>query len=108
MRALLAAGADANARDPLGATPLHDAAWNGNREIAALLIAHGAEVNARHLEAGSTPLHYAVIKDNLGVAEVLLEHGADVRATSRSGATALHMAAVRGYREMAALQVRRR
>jgi hypothetical protein len=25
-------------------------------EIAALLIAHGADVNARHLEAGSTPL----------------------------------------------------
>ena len=25
-------------------------------EIAELLIAHGADVNARHLEAGSTPL----------------------------------------------------
>jgi ankyrin repeat protein len=40
VRALLAAGADANTRDALGATPLHDAAWTGNREIAALLIAH--------------------------------------------------------------------
>ena len=46
VRALLAAGANINARDSLGATALHDAAWTGKREIAALLIAHGADVNA--------------------------------------------------------------
>src|ERR1035438_1330754 len=69
VRALLAAGADANTRDALGAAPLHDAAWTGNREIAALLIAHRADVNAHHLEAGSTPLQFAAIKDNREVAE---------------------------------------
>ena len=83
VRALLAAGADSNTRDALGATPLHDAAWTGNREIAALLIAHRADVNAHHLEAGSTPLHYAVIKDNREVAELLLTHGAAVDAVDR-------------------------
>ena len=44
-----------------------------------------------------------MIKDNREVAELLLAHGADVDAADRSGATALHLAATRGYREMAAL-----
>jgi ankyrin repeat protein len=47
------------------------------------MIAHGAEVNARHAEAGSTPLDYAVIKDNRDVAELLLAHGAAVEAADR-------------------------
>jgi len=34
----IAGGADVNRRDALGATPLHDAAWSGNREIAAYLM----------------------------------------------------------------------
>ena len=64
----VAAGADVNERDALGATPLHDAAWNGIVEIAAYLIEHGAAVNAQHAEGGSEPLAYAVIKNDLPMA----------------------------------------
>jgi ankyrin repeat protein len=49
--------------------------------------------------------NYAVIKDNREVAELLLAHGAAVEAADRSGATALHLAATRGYRDMVALLV---
>ena len=38
VRTLLNAGIDPNFRDPLGATLLHDAAWNGNQQIAELLL----------------------------------------------------------------------
>src|SRR5215467_3108124 len=98
VRELLNAGGDPNFRDHLGATPLHDAAWNGYKEIAELLLDHRADVNARHIEAGSTPLHYAIIKDHAGIVAVLLAHGAEVKATYRSGATPLHLAAGGGYR----------
>jgi len=58
---LLDAGANVNSRDALGATPLHDAAWNGY-QICPLLIERHADVNARHLEAAPRPA-LSVIKD---------------------------------------------
>ena len=81
----IASGADVNQRDALGATPLHDAAWNGNREIALYLLEHGANVKARHAEGGSVPIAYAVIKNDLAMVELLLSHGADVRTADNSG-----------------------
>src|ERR1022692_3228112 len=94
---LIAHGAGVNDRDSLGATPLHDAAWSGNVEIAAWLIEHGADVKAVHAEGGSTPLAYAVMKNDVAMVELLLARGADVKAADKSGATALHLAANRGY-----------
>ena len=43
---LIAKGADVNAKDEFGYTPLHHAAWNGRTEIDEMLIADGADVNA--------------------------------------------------------------
>jgi ankyrin repeat protein len=55
---LLDRGADVDARDFLGATPLGWAALRGHKNVAALLLARGALVNARAL-SGKTPLHLA-------------------------------------------------
>ena len=89
VREAIAGGADVNRPDGLGATPLHDAAWNGNREIAACLLEHGANVKARHAEGGSMPIAYAVIKNDLAMVELLLAHGADVKAADNYAATPL-------------------
>jgi ankyrin repeat protein len=47
VQALLDAGADVNAKDEDGLTPLHRAALAGHKEIVELLITKGAEVNAK-------------------------------------------------------------
>ena len=101
--ALLAAGFDANAvgaealANRIGTTrPLHVAARNESTQVAALLIEHGAEIEAR--DGGWTPLHHALLsgveRPALRTANLLLEHGADVNAATRvMGWTPLHLAA---------------
>jgi ankyrin repeat protein len=48
----LAAGADVNAKDKYGFTPLYQTARFGHKEVAELLIANGADVNAKMLDGG--------------------------------------------------------
>jgi hypothetical protein len=51
---LLTRGALVNVQSAGGMTPLHLAAEYGHKEIVALLLAHGADVNARNSD-GQTP-----------------------------------------------------
>jgi hypothetical protein len=61
VQALLAARpALARVRDADGATALHHAAFHGHRALVALLVAHGAEVNARDAAHDATPAGWAV------------------------------------------------
>jgi ankyrin repeat protein len=43
-----------------GAMPLHHATLNGHREIAALLLRHGADINARDCRFRATPAGWAI------------------------------------------------
>jgi len=56
---LLAVGADPNAQDKSGVSPLHRAVRTRASEAVRTLLAGGARVNARN-GSGSTPLHLAV------------------------------------------------
>jgi ankyrin repeat protein len=80
-----------------GWTALHLAAFFGHRELAALLIERGADVNARsrntRFARENTPLHAAAANRHLAVAELLVERGADVNARDGSGFTPLALAA---------------
>ncbi len=86
VKRLVALGADVNAKEKGGFTPLHNAAISGDSSIASLLIAAGAEVNAR-TKNGRTPLHTTGRRE---VAQVLIDAGADVHARDRKGSTPLH------------------
>lgn len=78
VRLLLGAGADPNARNHRGQTPLHVAAMSQIRCGDALmksLIAGGADVNAAD-EGGVTPLEFAQRMDRSDLSQTLLAAGA--------------------------------
>ena len=58
LQAMIDAGADVNATDYKGETPLHEAARYGNAEVIAVLLKAGADVNARDGD-GNDPLDFA-------------------------------------------------
>ena len=92
VQVLLEAGADANAVDDDGLTPLHHGARNSNPVVASHLLAAGADPNALDND-GYTPLHWAAAQSGNGrVAARLLNAGADPLAESNDGRTPLHSA----------------
>ena len=76
---LIAKGADINAKDNVGGTPLFWAAMEGNEEVAEALIRQGADVNAAGPE-GWTALHWAVAMAQKKTVELLIGEGAEVNA----------------------------
>ncbi len=91
MRLLIAAGADVNAANAFGATPLMFAA--GQPEKAALLLSRGANVNARS-KTGRTPLLLAAIHSgNAAIVKMLLDRGAQTGVRDDSKMTPLIAAA---------------
>lgn len=90
VQAQLRAGADVNARDDAGNTPLILAAFCAQADVLRLLLQSGADVNATNTAGATALLRAASFADK---ARLLVEAGADVKARSAIGNTALLLAA---------------
>jgi Ankyrin repeats (3 copies) len=73
VKALLAKGADVNAKTEYGATPLFFACDRGNVEVVKILLEHGADVNVRDKFYKATPVSWAVQRDHADVVKLLVE-----------------------------------
>jgi ankyrin repeat protein len=104
LRALLERGADVAAvtRNDLANQPLHAAAAGGDVRLCNLLIAAGADVDAKQ-HGGYTPLHEAAQSGNLEMVDAFLAAGADPILRDDEGRTAADLAAQQGHAAIASL-----
>jgi ankyrin repeat protein len=120
IRSLLDGGADPNSADR-DSTALATAAYMGQTEAVALLLARGADasrtVAGSRLDGDGAPLTMAFMPmrgsrdreaQSPKIAALLLDHGANIDARDRQGRTALHGVAERGQLSAARLLVSRR
>ena len=84
---LVAQGADLNAADTWGNTPLHTRARYGRGRIEVLLEL-GASLNSKN-NYGYTPLHSAADSHNAANAKLLIANGANINEKNESGMTPL-------------------
>lgn len=76
IKALLAKGADLNAKSPYGATPIFFAAGNGHLEAVKALVEKGAEINVQDTFYKMTPVGYAASKKHNEIVGYLFSKGA--------------------------------
>lgn len=97
---LIAEGADVNAKDEDGYTPVHWAACNNHTDCLVELIEAKADVNAQNKDGGWTPLHYATYNDLPACLQELLKAGADTTIKENEGRTPLDIAELYGREEI--------
>ncbi|CAF2413013.1 unnamed protein product [Rotaria sp. Silwood2] len=94
IRCWLREGADINAPDAYGYTPLMNAAMLGRLDVVKALIEYGADIQ-RKGQFGYTALHAAAQSGHLEVVQALVKYGASVNCKNDDGDIPLILA-VRG------------
>jgi len=91
--------------DKKGRAPLHIAAWKKQKEIVALLLEKGADLEMKVTAAKATPLHYAALGGDPVIVKMLLKKGAKVDSREVDNETPLYYAAYKGHLEVVKLLV---
>jgi len=104
VRRNLSDGADINAKDNIGCSPIMRAVSAGHIEVVKLLLSRGANVNT-YSESGITPLITAVVAGNMEMVSVLIEKGANINARAGDGSSPLRIAVSRKQDEVAGLLI---
>jgi ankyrin repeat protein len=97
---LIEEGADVNAAQADGTTPLHWAAYQLDADLVERLLKHGARANTAN-RYGASPLAEGVKAANSAIVALLLEAGADADSADQDGETALMLAARTGSTQVA-------
>ena len=96
VRALVAAGANVNARDSDNDPLIREAVWRNHVEIVQILVDAGADVDQR--DSDNDPvLHEATWRGHTDVVRILVDAGADVDAKDSDDDPVLHEAIFRGH-----------
>ena len=93
--ALIVNGADIDALDEAGWTPLNHALDNGHNEVTKLLINNDCALSMPNKE-GWLPLHTAAYKGNIVATQLICKKGCPPDCEDYEGQTALHKAASQG------------
>jgi ankyrin repeat protein len=108
---LLGAGANINAQEHIGETPLHIACGVGIVENVRDLIRNHADLNAFTLER-NTPLHFLANEPAeehaLEIAGLLLSAGCAVDGVNQNNDTPLHLASIHGHTDFVNLLLENR
>jgi ankyrin repeat protein len=103
---LLALGANPNAKNDYGSTPLSEAAVVGNAVVLKKLLKAGAKVESTNAD-GQTALMIVARTSNVDAANVLLDHGANINAREHwRGQTALMWAVAENQPTMVRLLIK--
>src|SRR6202045_2859691 len=102
---MIAAGADVNAAQGDGTTPLHWAVYKIDADLVRALLERGAKPDVVN-SYGSSPLAEAAKVGNARLAGMLLDAGSNAEVPNQEGQTALMLAAFAGAVEDAQLLVR--
>jgi ankyrin repeat protein len=100
IRRMINAGADVNAKDKYGWTPLSCASRNGHLDVVIALMGAGADLNAKTND-GWTLLHFASYSGHMDIVTALINIGAELNAKDVDGDTPLHLASYNGHTDVA-------